>query len=228
MKCYICNNDLDINNLKQFVSKCIFFKRELVRYKCNNCGVIFGPIDLIENKKELGNLYNTLWKKYNPPSMTIAEVAVFDSLFNYNVSKNGMFLNYGAGRKDDTISTIRSNGYDCYGYDLFAQPRKFIFNNKDKLKDIKFDGIFSNNMIEHLQNPIEEFSFMLDILKPNGVIAHRTPCYSYCYEYSFAHLFFFTGKSLDIICDTLNIEIIDKTKCQNIPIVYLKKQKGII
>ena len=43
----------------------------------------------------------------------------------------------------------------------------------------KFDGIMSNSVIEHLQNPIKELLIMKSILKPGACMIHSTDCYKY-------------------------------------------------
>lgn len=49
---------------------------------------------------------------------------------------------------------------------------------------------------------------------------HSTPCYQYLYEYTRFHLFFFTGKSLEIICNQLNLEAFDYKE------TVIDKEKG--
>jgi hypothetical protein len=43
------------------------------------------------------------------------------------------------------------------------------------------------------------------MLKPGANMIHSTPCYKYCHPYTKYHIFFFEGKSLDIICQKVGL-----------------------
>ena len=71
---------------------------------------------------------------------------------------------------------------------------------------MKFDRIFSNDLIEHLRFPVEELRFMRGLLKEDGAMYHATGCYEYAFEYTRFHLFFFTGRSLRLLAEKKRIE----------------------
>ena len=48
---------------------------------------------------------------------------------------------------------------------------------------------------------------MADLLKQGGCMVHGSGCYEYAFEYTRFHLTFFTGKSLDFLGRTLNMDI---------------------
>ena len=54
----------------------------------------------------------------------------------------------------------------------------------------KFDGLFSNNVIEHFRTPVTQFRAFRDRLKPSGRMAHSTPCYRYLYPITRFHTVF--------------------------------------
>ena len=55
------------------------------------------------------------------------------------------------------------------------------------------------------QDPVKDLAYMKSLLKENAQIIHSTDCYKYCYAYTKYHLFFFEGKSLDVICDKVGL-----------------------
>jgi hypothetical protein len=47
------------------------------------------------------------------------------------------------------------------------------------------------------------------ILQEGAHMAHTTPCYRYCYEFSRFHLYFFTGRSLEFLGKRTHLRIED-------------------
>ena len=41
-------------------------------------------------------------------------------------------------------------------------------------------------------------------------MAHATPCYEYLYEYTRFHLFFFAGKSKDLLLEKAGLQLVDE------------------
>lgn len=193
-KCQICNS----NNLVPINSFCIFTNQPIYRFKCCDCGFIFGPINYIEmDKSELINKYKELYSNYQECDSTEREVKTFLSL---NPKIDGKYLNFGSGIWSKSTKIIKEMGFDLTCYD-------FSFD-VGTIDGLKFDGIISNNVIEHLQYPIESFKFLKSLLKDNGIMFHSSPCFKYKYEFSIFHLNFLIGKSVEILADKagLNIE----------------------
>lgn len=71
----------------------------------------------------------------------------------------------------------------------------------------QFDGIFSNNVLEHLSQPADDLRRMKGWLKPGATMAHATPCFEYLYEYTRFHLFFFPGRSRELLADQAGLRI---------------------
>jgi hypothetical protein len=77
----------------------------------------------------------------------------------------------------------------------------------------RYDGIMTNNLIEHLTDPVDAFRLFRSLLSgPYSLMAHSTPCYEYSFEYTRFHLFFFTGSSIDVLCKKcgLNVETVER------------------
>ncbi len=194
IQCPICGS----KNLTPKNSFCIFMKKKIYRFKCADCDLIFGPIEYINlTKNQLADKYKELYKSYAENDSTEYEVKTFLSLFP---EKGGSYLNYGSGKWSKSKEIINSMGYtiDCFD---------FSFNDVDTLLSKKYDGIISNNLIEHLQHPVEDFLLFRDLLKEGKMMAHSTPCYEYRYDYSIFHLYFFIGRSLELLAKKTGFEL---------------------
>ena len=72
---------------------------------------------------------------------------------------------------------------------------------------MRFDGLFSNNVLEHFREPAIELAYMRTLLKPGGLMAHATPCFEYRFEYTRFHLFFFLGRSRALLASQIGMSI---------------------
>jgi hypothetical protein len=84
-----------------------------------------------------------------------------------------------------------------------------VISSSVELQKIRFDGVFSNNVLEHLRYPVEELSFMREIIKQGGRMSHATPCFEYLYEYTRFHLFFYLGRSRSLLAERANLTVVD-------------------
>jgi len=193
IKCSICG----CKNLTPINSHCVFLNIPINRYKCQECDLVFGPIEFINlSKEELIEKYKKLYATYAECDSTNYEVKTFLSM---KPEKNGIYLNYGGGMWSKSHKILSDMGYKVDSYDP-----SFTDNLTES---IIYDGIFSHNVIEHLQTPIQDFHYFRSILKPTGVMVHSSPCYLYKYEYSIFHLHFLIGKSLQILADKTKFEL---------------------
>jgi hypothetical protein len=135
------------------------------------------------------------------------EIQVFEVMMA-TAPQGGRYLCYGTGSVSDAVGKLRDRGYDCMGYDPYVPGKINQLDSRKKLEKLRFSGIFSNNVIEHFQDPVEEFVFMKGLLEPDGVMSHATGCYAYRYEYSSVHLFFLEGLSLQVLCNRTGTRII--------------------
>ena len=220
--CKVCNTNIELDHCLQVNTTCRFTQKALNRYKCTNCGVIFGSLEMINMSKE--NLlieHNNHYLTHEESASQEFEIKTFLSL---NPNKNGIYLDWGFGRKSVVIDRLNNDGFNVYGFDLYSNIiGDKIITDIEKIKEIKFDGIFSNNLIEHLQNPIKELQFMNSILKPQAKMAHSTACYSYLYEYSLFHLYFYVDNSIEYLCKNTGFSIVEKIiNGEDINIIYCK------
>ena len=207
-RCGVCDSEIDTDKCKTLQAKCIFTKTDIIRYICPCCDVIFGPLYLIDMSfPDLMETYNQLYKTYDEGANTDGEVEIAKQIFKSN---DGVYLDFGCGRWSTSIGMLRANGYNVFGYEPCIEATggngKYVIN-LEKMKTMMFDGIYSFNVLEHLQHPIEDMKMLRNILKPGARMIHSTPCYQYAYEYSRWHLYFFVGKSIDFLCEKSGLEI---------------------
>jgi len=208
--CPLCGFSAKINALKQFTSNCIFGGGVLVRYQCQNCDLIFGPDKMLDlSPLELSGDYEWHYKVYKEGDSTSQEIRAFHAL---NPSKSGIYLNYGAGAWSKSVQVLRNEGWNVMAYEPHGSAQEnsnYVISSSEDLKKIKFDGIFSNNVLEHLRYPIDELVFMRGIIKPGGRMSHATPCFEYLYEHTRFHLFFYLGRSRALLAEKSNLNIVD-------------------
>lgn len=211
LTCPICNEVFETDKVSRLVSECIFNGGRIIRYVCPKCGVIFGPEKMLNLSDEFfANDYRMHYLVFSESDCTQLEIETFRQL---EPSKDGVYLDWGVGAWSTVISTLREEGYQIYGYDPYAPVNsKYVITSEDELKTMKFDGIFSHDLLEHLKDPVGTFRIFSEILKPHGKMVHATACYDYVYEYTRFHLFFYTGTSIDEICRQTGfvVEKVDK------------------
>ncbi len=208
LACRICGHSALKGTYEQITSRCAFGGGVLIRFICPNCGCIFGPLKILNmDPLELSEEYKRHYYVYTEGDSTELELRAFNSL---KPTKSGKYLNFGCGSWSKTIDYLRDDGYDIWGYEPFAPSQSpFILNDFMEVEGQKYDGIFTNNLIEHLQDPIAHFEALKPLLRNSKVlVAHSTACYEYAYEFTRFHLFFFTGNAVDVICQRTGYRVI--------------------
>ena len=210
LTCPLCSY-LGVNEkFSTFMSQCIFGGGRLKRFQCPECDVIFGANKMLAlNSKELTQDYESHYRVFEEGDSTDQEIRAFNLL---NPKKNGIYLNYGAGARSKSVQILRGQGWNVFAFEPHIRGNShhdYLIGSKVDLLKLKFDGIFSNNVLEHLRFPIEEFVFMKNILKLNAKMSHATPCYEYLYEYTRFHLFFYLGRSKNLLAKKAGLVISD-------------------
>ena len=208
VECILCGHKELKKNLDKIESKCIFGGGKLERYKCKGCGCIFGPSKFRQQgEQELADDYKVHYLGYQENDSTEGEI---ESFFLLEPSHDGRYLNYGCGKWAGTILKLREEGYDVYGYDPYAADveNEYVISDINVIKKMRFDGIFSHDLLEHLMNPVQEMLFIKGLLKsPACKMAHSTACYEYKFEYTRFHTCFYTGNAVEALCDKANLYV---------------------
>lgn len=213
LTCKICGYQAKRQTFEKKISECIYNGGRLERYICPECGAIFGPTKFSNlTQAEKDEDYYIHYLGFSEGDSTEKEIKAFYML---NPDKNGVYLNYGCGSWSKSIQKIRSEGYNVYGYEPYApeSDNPYLITDIEQLKKMRFDGIYSNDVIEHLINPVEDFIFMKSLLKdPRSKMSHSTSCYIYKHEVTRFHTHFFTGRSVEVLCEKAGLKILD---CKN-------------
>ena len=208
--CRICGHQAARRSYEKKVSECIFNGGRLERYVCPECGVIFGPTKFSAlTQKEIDEDYQIHYYGFHEGSSFDKEIEAFYML---KPDKEGIYLNYGCGCWSKSIQRLREDGYNVYGYEPYAPEtdNPYMITSKEDVAKMRFNGIYSNDLLEHLIEPVEDLKFMKTLLmNPAAKMSHSTSCYTYKQEFTRFHTHFFTGKSLEVICDRVGLEILD-------------------
>lgn len=184
----------------------IVYRKPLTRYQCDYCGCIFGPLHILAmSQAELRAMYQKVYSWFDESDNTVGEMTTFGAL---SPRQDGRYLNWGAGRWSQGIAQLRARGYDVIGYEPFIDCMPHVVSEIPV--DSRFDGIFSHDLIEHLTHPIDEFQRMISMLRPHGRMAHMTPCYKYHIPQSEGHVVFWTGRSVDVLCERVGLRIVSR------------------
>ena len=210
LKCPICEHSQDRVNFNTFVSQCIFEGGTLVRHQCPECELIFGAEKMLRlSEAELAKDYEWHYRVFSEGDSTAQELRAFYAL---HPEKDRIYLNWGSGAWSNTLSVLREEGWNVYGYEPHSSAMSnspYIISSIEQLKAMSFDGIFSNNVLEHLRYPVRELLLMRELLNSNGKMSHATPCFEYLYEFTRFHLFFYLGRSRTLLTTKAKLSIID-------------------
>jgi 2-polyprenyl-3-methyl-5-hydroxy-6-metoxy-1,4-benzoquinol methylase len=180
MKCQICG----FANTK-FVLKWKIYQIN----KCPNCNLLFAtplPSLLDLEKFYQGFLFRKPDKKdiLNLTKKRKVELIKLFDLTPYSNFENKFFLDYGGGT-GVTYNALLQLGFNAYYSDVDRDAAAFTQENFGlttekiiydiKSCKIKFDYIFSNHVIEHVNNPIEFVSGLASCLNAGGILVIKTP-----------------------------------------------------
>lgn len=198
--CPVCDFTGGVGKFEVKLSHCIFGGGRLIRHTCPECCATFGPDKMFSlTSEELAQDYEWHYKVYQEGDSTEQEIRAFMALEPH---KDGVYLNYGAGTWSNSIRRLRADGWNVLGFEPHSgsgEEGDIMITSAAELKDHKFDGIFSNNVLEHLRFPASTLVELSCLLKEHGKMAHATPCYEYLYAYTRFHLYFLSGASRKFI-----------------------------
>jgi hypothetical protein len=209
LACPVCGRMARRGDLELLVDRCIFGGGRLERFPCAGCGCVFGPKKVLEASEALLKAdYTLLYEDYSEADSTESELRAFRSL---RPIAGGTYLDWGCGRWSRTVDLLRGQGHDVWGYEPSAPPADggFVVGDRAAITG-RFDGLFSNNVIEHMLRPLEEFRFFHEILKPGGRMAHASPCYRYAYPFTRFHTVFLTGDSPAVLAERGGFRVVDR------------------
>jgi SAM-dependent methyltransferase len=188
--------------------QCVFGGGALERLECPDCGCVFGPLKYLELPSQLIEAdYKLLYQSYKEGDSTEHELRAFRAL---DPKPGGLYLNWGSGAWSTSVERLRAEGFDVWGYEPYAQSSgRYIVKSRGEVS-AKFDGIFSNNVIEHLIDPAGQFADFSQVLKPGGLMAHASPCYDWRYTFTRFHVFFPMGAAPERLADRTGFRVVGR------------------
>jgi hypothetical protein len=208
IRCIICGHSDKRSGYEILIDHCVFGGGKLERYRCPGCDCIFGPQKYLDmNDEFVGVDYQLLYMRYSEGETSENEIRTFHSLLP---TRDRLYLDWGCGTQQKAFSKIRSDGYSgLWGFEpSMPQSGNFVVTQRSEISN-GFDGIFSNNVIEHFRDPIAQFLDFHSILKADGKMAHSSPCYEYCYAFTRFHSIFLLGRSPHILAEHTGFQVAD-------------------
>lgn len=211
LTCIVCDHTDRRQGFGVHQDNCVFGGGRLERYECPECGCMFGSkkyLDLSEAAVDAD--YRFLYSRYSESDSTGNELRTFHAL---KPETDGLFLDWGCGGAwSKTLASLRSDGYDVWGYEPSAETSgNHVVNNRAEIS-ARFNGIFSNNVIEHFRTPVEIFRDFHDLLVDGGTMAHSSPCYEKNYTFTRFHTLFLTGHSPHVLAERTGFEVVDEIR----------------
>lgn len=211
LKCRICGHDNNNESVDLLEATCMFLDKEkLIRYKCNDCGVIFGTEKILNMPEDdLSSLYEKLYQTYSEPDLRGIQNFNISLAYKHLNDYNETVLNWGAGKYPVAKPFNEINHSKCIDYDI-VKFHDYMINDLDNIEDESLGAIVSNNVIEHFQHPVDALKKMNKMLKPNGFMVHSTaPIGKYICENTRFHTFFYTGNSIEVLAEKSGFKIVD-------------------
>lgn len=204
LKCFVCDFQDNTSNFKSYTDEGIFNFGTIKRFQCPNCDVIFGDL------KFLSLTYDEISKDYADTYSYFTERTqnqFFIHLFKYlpYFKPQYKIIDYGCGSILNYQTTLNRLGYNIDRYDKFVKDDSMIKN----IVPQSYDILFNHNVIEHVINPIQDLQEMINCVKPNGLLIISSACWNFCIRQTHFHTFFFIGRSVNYLCQKLNIQLID-------------------
>jgi len=177
----------------------------LVRYRCANCDAVFGPLALLDlSEAGLIEEYKLLYRAYREGATTGIQASVLEQT---EPRSGERILNFGCGTWKKGLARLLASGADVWGYEpSLPKQHDRIAQHLSELRG-PFDVVFSHNLIEHLQDPVAQFTAWRQMLSPNGRMAHATACYEWLYDESPFHLWFPLGRSVEVLASRTGFRV---------------------
>jgi len=223
LTCIICNNTDLYNNFKKLYADDVFCAGKLIRHQCPNCSLIFGDLRFLNlSEEQILNDHSDTYS-YFTEGDNVKEVFECINSIDIFLNKNLTYLDYACGT-GKFMSCLKNIGYNINGYDKYVKGDNIL----NDISSMTFEVIFSNNFIEHLINPIEQIKDMLNHLNYNGYLIFISDCIDeYNVEFTHFHTYYYVGNSFKLLCDKLNLTIVESKNIGPCKIKVLRKNSDI-
>lgn len=209
LSCVVCGHTADRDGFEIREDRCYFGGGRLERYVCPGCDCVFGPQKYLDlDEAIVGKDYQVLYSRYAEGDSTENELRAFRAL---KPEAGGRYLDWGAGGGwNRTLETLIREGWTVIAHEpnageAVAESGAQVWDGASG----GFDGIFSNNVIEHFRDPIAQFRKFHELLKPGAKMAHASPCYDYCFAFTRFHSVFLLGRPPHILAERTGFRVVD-------------------
>jgi hypothetical protein len=208
--CLACGRSAELSTYAVRVDDCVFGGGRLERLECPRCGCVFGPLKYLQTPDPVVAAdYRLLYAHYSEGDSTEEELRAFELL---DPQPGKLYLNWGSGAWSRSVEILRGRGFDVWGYEPNApSDSPFIVKTRGEVS-ARFDGIFSNNVIEHLFSPKAQFEDFATVLKDDGRMVHASPCYAWSYAYTRFHVFFALGDSPEALAARTGYRVVNRVE----------------
>ena len=174
--------------------------------KCSNCDFVFVPKIYHLSEKDERARYDT--HNNNPQDERYRNFLT--QLLNplqERIPKSACGLDFGSGPGPTLSLMLEEGGYSVDLYDKFYAKNDVVF-------DKQYDFITASEVVEHLRQPLDELSRLIDILKSNGVLAIMTQILTpqidfeqWYYKNDPSHIGFFSEMALNYLVEKWQAEL---------------------
>lgn len=131
----------------------------------------------------MGTLVHWIDRKFYPGIAENWDDQVFRERILARLRPDAVVLDLGAGSGLVQQMNFRGKARRLYGVDLDPRVVENPMLDEGIVTDVgilpfedgKFDVVFSNNVLEHLEDPLKVFAEVSRVLKPGGVFLFKTP-----------------------------------------------------
>ncbi len=183
-------------------------KEGIVYYECDSCTLIMKSKENLSSFVEQKKRYDL----HQNSSDSIGYRDYFQRFIDFvlplkHYPQNG--LDFGCGKSTLLADMLTQNSIPTDFYDPIYHPNKIYKSNS-------YDLILSIEVFEHLHNPKEVFSILIEHLNIDGYIAIQTAFrpdtkeefLKWYYRLDPTHVIFFSYKSLDILASKYGMRVI--------------------
>lgn len=156
-------------------------QEEYYIYKCSNCGLYFRSPILDDEELQLHYSTYDYEVLHNSTALFPTERLVYKFLKRqHRGDLKKTILDYGCN--EGNFLSLFVNDFNCYGYEIDdrvkkkAEEKGIVMLNASDLESIgkKFDYILLIDVFEHLKNPTETISYLLNRLSKSGKLIIST------------------------------------------------------
>jgi len=210
LQCPVCSARAPYAALKRNESLCRFNGGRLERHYCLVCNALFGPAKMLDmTPGELSTEYAILYSSYQEGDTGVDTIRTFRSM---EPERGPVYLDWGSGWWSDAVRNLRLEGWNVWGFEPTpGGPKDHIVTDYGHIAP-GLAGIYSNNVIEHLQDPVSEFLRMRALLGEGGKMAHSSPCYEERYLDTRFHTVFFLDDSIKVLAERTGFEVVLREK----------------